>query len=96
MKKGYWVVSYRDDSDTESMKAYGALAGPILAAMGGTPLVRSVPAEAHEVGEMKRTVVVEFESLQKASDTYNSPEYTKAKAALGTVIQRDFRIVEGA
>jgi uncharacterized protein (DUF1330 family) len=96
MKKGYWVVAYRNDSDTEAMKAYAALVGPIVAAAGAKPLVRGLPAEATEVGEVKRTVVLEFESLQKALDTYHSPEYAQAKAALGTVIERDFRIVEGA
>ncbi len=95
MKKGYWVVSYRNDNDTESMKAYSALVAPIVKGAGAKVLLAGAPAEAHEVGESKRTVVVEFESLQKALETYHSAPYAEAVKALGTVVQRDFRIVEG-
>ncbi|HEY0264196.1 MAG TPA: DUF1330 domain-containing protein [Granulicella sp.] len=95
MAKGYWVVSYRNDSDKESMKAYGALVGGVLAKYEGKRLVAGVPAEVHDAGEIKRTVVIEFPSLENAKAAYNCEEYTKAKEALGTIIQRDFRIVEG-
>lgn len=69
---------------------------PAIAAYGGKALVRaSTAAEAHEAGVNQRTVVVEFESLEKAVATYHSEAYGKALQALGTGVERDFRIVEG-
>ena len=49
-----------------------------------------------EHGLMQRTVVVEFDSLEVALATYNSPGYQEALKALGNnAVVRDMRIVEG-
>jgi uncharacterized protein (DUF1330 family) len=42
------------------------------------------------------TVVVEFDSYEIALAAYESAEYKKALAALGSGVERDFRIAEGA
>jgi uncharacterized protein (DUF1330 family) len=42
------------------------------------------------------TVVVEFESYERALAAYESEAYKKALKALGSGAERDFRIVEGA
>jgi uncharacterized protein (DUF1330 family) len=34
MKKGYWVVAYRSISDESAVKAYGALALPVVESFG--------------------------------------------------------------
>jgi uncharacterized protein (DUF1330 family) len=44
----------------------------------------------------QRVVVMEFESLEKAIATYNSPAYQSALRVFGAGAERDFRIVEGA
>lgn len=62
--------------DPEQMKAYGAAAGPIVAAYGGEFLARGAFAEAflgsgapHAVG------IIRFPGLQAARDWFASPEY---------------------
>jgi uncharacterized protein (DUF1330 family) len=50
----------------------------------------------HEVGLQQRTVVVEFESYDRALAAHESEAYKKALQALGSGAERDFRIVEGA
>jgi uncharacterized protein (DUF1330 family) len=41
-------------------------------------------------------VVIEFESVEKAIATHDSPGYQAALKALGNGADRDLRIVEGA
>lgn len=97
MKKGYWIVSYRAISDESALKAYGTLAAPAVEAFGGRFLTRSTSqVRAHEAGMPKRTVVVEFESYERAQAARESESYQKSLQALGAGAERDFRIVEGA
>jgi uncharacterized protein (DUF1330 family) len=50
---------------------------------------------AHEAGLQQMTVVIEFDSYEIALAAYESPDYKKALAVLGSGVERDFRIVEG-
>ncbi len=96
MKKGYWVVCYRSVSDEAVLKKYGELAIPAITAGGGKGVIRTADAiEPRELGVKQRVVVMEFESFQKAIDTYNSAAYQAALKVLGHAAERDFRIVEG-
>lgn len=96
MAKGYWVTTYRSISDQNALQEYAKLAGPAISAGGGKFLVRaSQGIEPHESGMAERVVVIEFESIEKAKATYNSPEYQKAKAVLGNGAVRDVRLVPG-
>ena len=96
MKKGYWVVAYRSVSDELKLQEYGKLAGPAIQASGGKVLVRTADAiEPLEAGLKQRTVVIEFESFEKAVATYHSAAYKVALETLGSAVERDFRIVEG-
>jgi uncharacterized protein (DUF1330 family) len=96
LKKGYWLVLYRTIPSDEILKNYGALAGPAVAAGGGKALVRVPQAsDPQEQGLKQRTVVIEFESLEKAVATYESSAYQEARKVLGSGVERDFRIVEG-
>jgi uncharacterized protein (DUF1330 family) len=97
MKKGYWVVAYRAIKDPAAAAAYSKLAGPIILRNGGKFVVRAPETmEVFEAGIKGRTVVVEFESYEKALALYRSDEYRVALDALGSGAERDFRVVEGA
>jgi uncharacterized protein (DUF1330 family) len=96
MKKGYWVVAYREITDPAAAQAYSKLAGPAVQAAGGKALVRTSDAvEAFEAGLKQRTVIIEFDSFEQAVATYHSDAYKVALKALGSAAERDFRIVEG-
>ena len=97
MPKAYWVVSYHSVKNPDALQAYAKLAGPAINAAGGRFLVRGTPAKTMEAGIDQRTVVIEFDGLDKALATYDSPGYQEALTALGNDnVKRDMRIVEGA
>ena len=97
MKKGYWVVAYRTVGDEATMKSYGALAAAALGPFGARLLVSPwSEITAFEAGLKQMTVVVEFDSYADALAAYESADYKKALAVLGTGVKRDFRIAEGA
>lgn len=96
MAKAYMVVTYRSLSDPAALDAYAKLAGPAVQAQGGRFLVRGMPAKTYEAGMKERTVVVEFDSVEKAMAAYEGPAYKKALDALGkNAAVRDMRLVEG-
>jgi uncharacterized protein (DUF1330 family) len=95
MPKGYWITLYRSVSNPEALAAYGKLAGPAIVAGGGRFVVRGMPARTYEAGLNQRTVVIEFDSLEKAIATFESPEYQTAKKLLEGSAKRDIRMVEG-
>jgi uncharacterized protein (DUF1330 family) len=96
MTKGYWVVAYRNVPDEATMKNYAALAGVALGQLGARLLVSPEgTVTAHEAGLKQMTVVVEFDSYEIALAAYESADYKKALAALGSGAERDFRIAEG-
>jgi uncharacterized protein (DUF1330 family) len=96
MKKGYWVVAYRTVGDEATMENYVTLARAALGKLGARTLVSPKSAvTAHEAGMQQTTVVVEFDSYEIALAAYESADYKKALAALGSGVERDFRIAEG-
>jgi len=95
MAKAYWVVCYREVRRPDSLVAYAKLAGPAIQAAGGRALVRGMPAGVREAGIVQRTVIIEFDDLEKARAAYDSPAYRAALAALGDDAERDIRFVEG-
>ena len=95
MAKAYWVVCYRSIKNPEALQAYAKLAGPAIQASGGRFLVRGTPAKTYESGVSQRTVVTEFDSLEKALAAHDSPGYQAALKVLGNAAERDMRIVEG-
>jgi uncharacterized protein (DUF1330 family) len=97
MKKGYWVVAYRTVGDEATMKNYVALAKDAMGPFGARILVSpGSVVTAFEAGLKQMTVVVEFDSYEIALAAYKSADYKKALDALGTAVERDFRIAEGA
>jgi uncharacterized protein (DUF1330 family) len=96
MAKAYWVVQYHKIKSPEKLAAYAKLAGPAIMGAGGKFLVRGNPSKVYEKGLMQRTVVTEWESLEKAVAAHDSPAYQEALRALGDGVERDLRICEGA
>ena len=95
MAKGYLVVTYRKINDQEKWAAYAKLAGPALQKAGGRFMVRGMPTKIYEKGINERVVIVEFDSVQKATAAHDSPDYQQALKALSNGAERDMRVVEG-
>ena len=95
MAKGYWVATYRSIRNPDALAAYAKLAGPAVQAAGGKFLVRGMPAKTYEAGLNQRVVVIEFDSVDKATAAHDSAAYQEALKLLGNGAERDIRIVEG-
>jgi uncharacterized protein (DUF1330 family) len=91
----YWISIYQQITDNAKVEAYAELAGPALRSAGGTYLARGLPEEAYESGELTRTVVIAFDSVDAARAAHDSPAYQDALAALDGGAVRDMRIVPG-
>ena len=95
MSKGYWASVYRTISDPEKLAAYDKLAGPAIQAGGGRLLSLDGQVVTREAGIAERTILIEFDSFERALATYESEAYRKALDALSDGAERDFRIIEG-
>jgi uncharacterized protein (DUF1330 family) len=93
--KAYLVVTYRSIKDQEKWSAYAKLAVPAIQKAGGRFIARGMPAKTYEKGMNERVVIVEFDSVQKASAAHDSAGYQEALRALGNGAERDMRLVEG-
>jgi uncharacterized protein (DUF1330 family) len=91
----YWISIYKEIHDEAKLAAYAELAGPALTAAGGTFVARGLPEQTYEAGEVTRTVVIEFESVDAARAAHDGPAYQEALAALGDGALREIRIVPG-
>ena len=69
-KKAYWISIYNEVLDPDKLAAYAALAGPALTAAGGRILARGMPVTLSENGQMQRTVLIEFDSVEAANAAY--------------------------
>lgn len=95
MAKAYWISCYREITDTVRLAAYAKLALPAIESGGGRFLARAVATRAYEAGQLERTVLIEFDSVEKAIAVHESPAYKSALAALNGGAVRDLRIVAG-
>jgi uncharacterized protein (DUF1330 family) len=89
------MTFYRSITDPSALAAYVELAVPAIVAGGGRIVARGPAAHAYEEGLRERTVLIEFDSLEQARKTYESPAYQKALAKLAGVAERDVRLLEG-
>jgi uncharacterized protein (DUF1330 family) len=96
MPKGYWIVFYRSVSDPAALGRYRARSAGVITGGGGRILARGMPARVYEKAEAQRCVVVEFDSVDQAVATYESPAYQEVLSLLKGGAERDVRIVEGA
>jgi uncharacterized protein (DUF1330 family) len=95
MAKAYWVVSYREIKDPAKLAAYAKLSVPAIVGSGGRVLARGIAVKAYEAGQLERTVVIEFDSVEHATTVHDSPAYQEALKALEGGAIRDMRVVEG-
>jgi len=96
MAKGYWIAFYRSVSNPAALTEYAKLATPAIQAGGGRFIARGTPYRRYEAGLDQRGVVIEFDSVQSAVTTYESPAYQAALKVLGSAAERDIRILEGS
>ncbi|WP_187969366.1 DUF1330 domain-containing protein [Aquibium microcysteis] len=94
MPKAYWIA-HVDVRDPERYKDYVATAKPAFERFGARFLARGGAYNAMEGTARGRNVVIEFPSMQAATDCYNSAEYQAAKAIRQTVADAEMVIVEG-
>jgi uncharacterized protein (DUF1330 family) len=95
MAKAYWICFYRSISNPDALAEYAKLAGPAIQGGGGRFLARGAPSKTYEAGKNQRTVVIEFESVQQATATFESPAYQAACRVIDGAAERDIRIIEG-
>lgn len=95
MSKAYWITCYREIKDPAKLAAYAKLAGPALEAGGGRMLARGLAVKAYESGQLERTVIIEFDSVEQALAVHESPAYQQALRALDDGAVRDVRVVPG-
>ena len=95
MAKGYWLTFYRSISNPAALSEYAKLATPAIQAHGGRFIARGIPAKTYEAGLSQRTVVIEFDSVERAITCYESGEYQAAVKLLAGACERDLRILEG-
>jgi len=93
MAKGYWITCYRSVRDEAALANYARVAGVAIQGHGGRFLARGNPVKAYEGGLNQRLVIIEFESVKKAIEAYESPEYQVALAILRDAVERDVRII---
>ena len=89
------ISAHRSKADPQKRSAYIQLALPAFEKGGGKILASTNDIVAKENGVKEQTVLIEFESLEKALQAYESVEYEEAFKALDRGADRDFRIFEG-
>ena len=90
----YWVARCHVTNQEEYSK-YAELAGPVIESYGGKFLARGGEQVEVEGGTYERTVLVEFETFEKAVAAYESEDYQKALKALDNGADREIRIFAG-
>ena len=95
MPKGYFVSAHRSEADPEKRAAYLKLAGPAIQKYNGKILASTNKIKVFEDGKEEQTVLIEFESFEKAVECIDSKEYQNALLALDGGANRDCRVFEG-
>lgn len=95
MAKAYWIVFYESISNPDALAEYGKLAGLAIQAAGGRLLARGVAEKTFEAGKQQRTVLIEFDSVDKAVAAYHSDAYQVAAKLIKGAVVRDIRIMPG-
>jgi uncharacterized protein (DUF1330 family) len=92
-----YIIVRAKVSDWERYQRYTKLTPEIIEKYHGKFIVRGgekVTLEGAE--ETARIVVIEFPSLEKAIECYNSPEYGRAKEMRAGAAETQFVAVEGS
>jgi uncharacterized protein (DUF1330 family) len=91
-----YVIADVDITDPVAYEDYKRQTPGTIAAYGGEFIVRGGAVEVLE-GEWRpnRTVIIKFESIEKAREWYNSPEYQEPKALRQSASKGSLVLVEG-
>jgi len=95
MPQAYWIAHVHV-TNPEAYAKYAALAGPAIAAHGGTFLARGGRFVQLEGTPRERNVVAVFPSLERAVECYHSPAYSAARAHAAGACERELMVVEAA
>lgn len=94
--KGYVILDIKVN-DSERYEHYKTMSSDSINKYGGRFLVRGGNAEILEGNwSPSRVVVLEFESLERARNWYNSPEYRNARQLRFETATSVAILVEGA
>ncbi|WP_417205359.1 DUF1330 domain-containing protein [Antarctobacter sp.] len=81
-------------TDTEAYGQYAELAGPAIAAHGGTFIARGGRFVQLEGKERPRNVVARFPSVEAAVECYQSDAYQEALSHARGASERELMVVE--
>lgn len=81
-------------TDVEAYGKYAELAGPAIAAHGGSFIARGGKFVQLEGKERPRNVVARFPSVEAAVDCYNSDAYQEALSHARGASERELMVVE--
>ena len=81
-------------TDEDAYGKYAKLAGPAIAAHGGSFLTRGGRFVQLEGKERPRNVVARFASVEDAVDCYNSDAYQEALSHAKDASERELMVVE--
>jgi uncharacterized protein (DUF1330 family) len=91
-----YVVCEVEVIDAEAFESYKALAPPTIAAYGGRYLARGGRTDTLEGDRSpQRLVILEFPSLERAREWWESEEYAPAKSARNAAARVRMTCVEG-
>ena len=88
-----WIAHVKVN-DEEAYGKYAKLAGPAIAAHGGSFIARGGRYVTLEGPDRPRNVVARFPSVEDAEACYRSPEYQEALSHAKGAAERELVIVE--
>ena len=91
-----YIVARVKVTDPEQYKRYTARTPDCIASFGGRFIARGgepVTLEGPDFND--RMVIIEFPSLERAKEFYNSPEYTEIKALRANAAVGEFVAIDG-
>jgi uncharacterized protein (DUF1330 family) len=92
-----YIIARVDVTDWTRYREYTKATPEVIARYGGRFIVRGGQITTLEgEPEMRRLVVIEFPSLARAQEFWNSSEYTKVKELRAGAAVGQFLAVEGA
>ena len=100
MKKGYWIGQVRGIKNQELFNKYFEATAPLVERGDYKLLIGGPVQKVLEGDEMVFTAVLEFDSLDKAINYYDTEDYQKALSIMGddvrNVVERNLVVVEGS
>ncbi len=93
---GYAIAQQRRMLDPQAFGEYAQQVGLVIERYGGRFLVRGGTVHAKEGDWSPRLVVIEFPSVERAQEWYDSEEYRPLRELRQRAAEGDLIIVEGA